>query len=181
MLECQPVEDQFVCFVRKAGSNDWLLINGPLVCPVSESDIRLFLVPWKYPCMLFYGQIDALWKSHFITDIPPAPRLPDPTQIFSTENISLAPLSLRHAPRFVPLSMDEIKQILAGQYIVAMDAEHVVMDILDKAPGGVLSPQPVLWQARLTILRAMGGTKDGTPFIDHYAVQRDQPVDYMTE
>eukprot|EP01053_Blabericola_migrator_P001753 Blabericola_migrator_1__1752@NODE_1472_length_4491_cov_168_131555_g892_i1_p1_GENE_NODE_1472_length_4491_cov_168_131555_g892_i1NODE_1472_length_4491_cov_168_131555_g892_i1_p1_ORF_typecomplete_len1024_score174_49UCH_1/PF13423_6/3_7e22RNase_T/PF00929_24/4_8e11TnpV/PF14198_6/0_9TnpV/PF14198_6/32_NODE_1472_length_4491_cov_168_131555_g892_i14543072 len=184
MVEAPSDEDNLISYVRcsSMGPPKWLLLNGPVVAKTSLDEARTFTYPWKYPVAFFFARTNVIWDSSYLEILPPPPPpLPPIEKLFEAESISQVPVSHRQNPRFAPLSRAELDAINQGGVAVALDAEHVVLRMLDKSPTSILPPYAQLALGRLSVCRADGGSLDSLPFLDHYLHFRDEPQDYRTQ
>lgn len=182
MVEAPPDEDHMVCFVRcPTKSQQWLFLNGPVVASTTLDEARRFGYTWKYPVAVFYSRLPVIWESAYLNAVPPAPPpLPSAEELFRNESISQVPMARRKHPRFAPLSTRELDVINQGGGLVALDAEHVVLRMLDKSPTSIAPSHAQLALGRLSACRADGREFDTLPFLDHYLHFRDEPLDYRT-
>ncbi|KAJ2844648.1 poly(A)-specific ribonuclease, partial [Coemansia erecta] len=175
------------------GGGNWLLFNDFLVQPVSEESVVGLSDWWRAPTVALYASADRQCLADALAAIVDKYPYKISTRILThpTSVLDRAAAGNRRANssqpggyvpnrnQAVPLTKQEAELMEKGQFMCAFDAEFVVLEaakteVFSDGTQQVLQPE-IHTLARLSIVRASGGTLHGVPFVDDY-VETTRPI-----
>lgn len=191
-------KDHLVLHVRDPDDpKQWLLFNDFLVHTAAEESVTKVVEQWRTPSIVIYANDQCQDNlSEIINQLTPyrinGQILTNPKSILDSTTSRKRIQQPRQQQEMswrirndkrndaIPLTIQELEKLRAGEFCCAMDAEYVVLEEakVEKFSDGtrdVLRPATSLL-ARLTVVRGSPGSLHGVPFIDDY-VEATQPIE----